>query len=240
MGYSTYLYEAAGLSHDSSFSLNMGQYGLGALGTIMSWWAMQYFGRRSLYLYGLVVMFVLLLVVGILGFETDSSPGASWAAGSLILVYTFVYDLTVGPVCYSLVAELTSTRLKAKSIVLARNFYNIGGIVNNVIAPRMLNPTAWNWGAKSGLFWAGICLLCIVWTYFRLPEPKGRTYGELDILFERRVPARKFASTNVEELEGVDASDLSAVAAEKKLVGADPAANPAMVASGVAGQGMQF
>lgn len=33
----------------------------------------------------------------------------------------------------------------------------------------------------------------------RLFEPKGRTYGALDILFEQRIPARKFASTQVDE-----------------------------------------
>ena len=62
----------------------------------------------------------------------------------------------------------------------------------------MLNPTAWNWGAKAGFFWAVSCLICVVWTYFRLPEPKGRTYGELDVLFEQKVSARKFKTTVVD------------------------------------------
>ena len=31
-----------------------------------------------------------------------------------------------------------------------------------------------------------------------LPEPKGRSYGELDILFARKVPARKFKGTEVD------------------------------------------
>ena len=66
----------------------------------------------------------------------------------------------------------------------------------------MLNPSAWNWGAKSGFFWAGMCFLCIVWCYFRLPEAKDRTYGELDILFEHGVLARKFASTSVVTFTG--------------------------------------
>ncbi len=61
----------------------------------------------------------------------------------------------------------------------------------------MLNPTAWNWKGKAGFFWAGMCFLCFLWTYFRLPEPKGRTYGELDILFERKIGARKFRHTDV-------------------------------------------
>jgi len=34
--------------------------------------------------------------------------------------------------------------------------------------------------------------------YFRLPEPRGRTYGELDMLFEQKVSARKFAGTKVD------------------------------------------
>jgi SP family general alpha glucoside:H+ symporter-like MFS transporter len=75
----------------------------------------------------------------------------------------------------------------------------MAGLINNALTPNMINPTAWGWGAKSGFFWAGVCALCWVWTYFRLPEPKGRTYGELDVLFENGVSARKFASTTVDQ-----------------------------------------
>lgn len=39
-------------------------------------------------------------------------------------------------------------------------------------------------------------------TYFRLPEPKGRTYGELDVLFENRVSARKFRTTAADQFAG--------------------------------------
>ena len=66
----------------------------------------------------------------------------------------------------------------------------------------MLNPTAWNWGAKTGYFWAGLCLVLFIWTFFRLPEPKGRTYGELDILFENKVSARKFRTTDATQFHG--------------------------------------
>lgn len=41
----------------------------------------------------------------------------------------------------------------------------------------------------------------LVWSFLRLPEPKGRTYAELDVLFEMRVSARLFRTTvvNTEE-----------------------------------------
>lgn len=43
----------------------------------------------------------------------------------------------------------------------------------------------------------GICFLCITYTYFRVPEPTGRSFAEMDLLFERDVSARKFKETEV-------------------------------------------
>lgn len=209
MGFSTYFYQQAGMAVENSFSMSLGQYALGAVGTMTSWFLMGWFGRRTLYLGGQLLMCGLLLTIGCVAFAGRENVAAQWAIGSLLLVYTFTYDATVGPVCYSLVSELTSTRLRTKSVVLARNMYNIVGIVTNIITPLMLNPTAWNWGAKSGFFWAGTCFVCAVWTFFRLPEPKGRTYGELDILFENRVSARKFKTTSVDRLDGHNAERTS-------------------------------
>lgn len=48
------------------------------------------------------------------------------------------------------------------------------------------------------LLQAGLCFLCFVYTYFRVPEPAGRTFAELDLLFEKKISARKFASTDVD------------------------------------------
>ncbi|KAI8714969.1 MFS domain-containing protein [Fusarium sp. LHS14.1] len=216
MGYSTYFYQQAGMAVENSFSMSLGQYAIGAVGTAFSWFLMGWFGRRTLYLYGQLFMSLFLLTIGCVAFAGRDNVAAQWAIGSLLLVYTFTYDCTVGPVCYSLVAELTSTRLRTKSVVLARNLYNISGIATNIITPRMLNPSAWNWGAKAGFFWAGTCLVCAVWTYFRLPEPKGRTYAELDILFERHISARKFKETTVERLDAGFEDKAGAVYIEKK------------------------
>ncbi|KAF2242559.1 maltose permease MAL61 [Trematosphaeria pertusa] len=200
MGFSTYFFEQAGLDTSNAFSMSLAQYALGAIGVFIAWWLMTRCGRRSLYIWGQILMCCILLIIGFIGLVPKDNAGAQWSTGAMLLIFTITYNCTVGPVCYSLVAELPSTRLRQKTVVLARNFYNIASIIGNIITPRMLNPGAWNWGAKSAFFWAGTCFLCLVWTYFRLPEPKGRTYGELDILFEQRVPARKFKETVVDDL----------------------------------------
>ncbi len=207
MGYSAYFYAQAGMAADRAFTMTLAQYAMGAGGTLGSWFLMEWFGRRTLYLAGQAAMSVVLLAIGLVAALTSGgrdSVSAQWAIGSMLLVYTLAYDSTVGPVCYSLVAELPSTRLRTKTVVLARNLYNVVGIAANVVTPNMLNPTAWNWGARSAFFWAALCFLCAIWTFFRLPEPKGRTYGELDALFEQRVPARRFKQAVIETPSGGD------------------------------------
>jgi SP family general alpha glucoside:H+ symporter-like MFS transporter len=193
MGYSTVFYQRAGLAVSQSFTMSLVQYAIGVIGTLSSWVLMTYLGRRTLYVGGLGLLTVVLLVIGFVSIAR-STPAISWATGSMLLVYTFIYDSTVGPVCFSLVSEMPSSRLRTKSIVLARNVYNILNLVTGIIIPYMLNVDAWNWRGKSGFFWGALCIICLVWSFFRLPEPKGRSYAELDILFENRVPTRQFAT----------------------------------------------
>ncbi|KAJ3938312.1 uncharacterized protein N0V96_011557 [Colletotrichum fioriniae] len=196
MGYFAYFLTQAGMDPGNSFSLSMGQYALGMVGTAGSWFLMSRIGRRTIHFSGLCAQFCLLLIVGCLSFSNTNA--SVWAIGAMLIVFTFVYDFTVGPVTYSLVSELSSTRLKNKTIVLARAGYNASNIFVNVMTNYQLSSTAWNWGARTALFWAGTCLLSSVWVYFRVPEPKGRTYAELDLLFEHKVSARKFAETKID------------------------------------------
>lgn len=209
MGYFSYFLVQAGMDANNSFSLSMGQYALGMVGTAGSWFLMHKLGRRTIHFSGLCAQFTLLLVVGCVSFS--GANAAVWAIAAMLIIFTFVYDFTVGPVTYSLISELSSTRLKAKTIVMARAGYNASNIFVNVMTNYQLSSTAWDWGARTAFFWAGTCLLSSVWVYFRVPEPKGRTYAELDLLFEHGVSARKFASTKIDPYS----RDLSS---EKKLV----------------------
>ncbi|KAK5655196.1 hypothetical protein OQA88_6095 [Cercophora sp. LCS_1] len=199
MGYFTYFLTQAGMDASNSFSLSMANSALGIVGTALSWFLMSRVGRRKIHFVGLCCQFTILVIVGCLSFGTTRA--SVWAIGGMLILFTFVYDLGVGPVTYSLVSELSSTRLKAKTIVLARAAYNASNIFVNVMTNYQLSSAAWNWGARAAFFWAGSCLLSCIWVYFRLPEPKDRTYAELDILFERGVSARKFAKTKVDPYE---------------------------------------
>lgn len=98
-------------------------------------------------------------------------------------------------------------RLRPLSVVLSRTAYQIINIISQFLNTYMVNPVEWNWSGKSGFFWGGTAFLVFVWSYFRLPEIKDRTYEELDILFMKKVSARKFAKTHVDAYETVSPGD---------------------------------
>ncbi|KAL4746112.1 hypothetical protein BDW72DRAFT_210747 [Aspergillus terricola var. indicus] len=189
--YAAYFYEQAGLASQDALSLAVGIYGLAIVRGVLSWFLMRRVGRRRLYLVGLATSMTLQAITGEISFMPQTNA-QSWAVGSLILVLTFVYDRSIGPLCYVLIAEIPSTRLRVKTVVLARIAYNVAALVTNIVTPRLLNPTAWNWKGKSCFFFLGFSAICFVWCYWRLPETFGLSYLEIDILFEKKAKTSKF------------------------------------------------
>lgn len=156
--YSTYFLEQAGLDSTSAYGFALGQYAMNMVGVFGAWFLMTLgIGRRSLYLYGLCGLCTMLFVLGFLGLVPDAHKDqASIATGSIMLGWALCYQLTVGTVCYSLVAEMSSRRLQIKTVVLGRVLYIIVGIVCSVLTPYMLNPSAWNWSNYAGFFWVSL------------------------------------------------------------------------------------
>lgn len=46
-------------------------------------------------------------------------------------------------------------------------------------------------------FWLGTNLLCLCWSFFRLPETAGFSFADLEILFANKVSTRRFKSTRI-------------------------------------------
>ena len=103
-------------------------------GTIPS----QIFFCRSPRSFELSVMFVLLVTIGGLGFSNGDSQKT--AVAILFVISTLVNMISVGPVCYPIVAETPSGRLRYKTVVIGRFVYNLTGIFSNSVTPRMVSP----------------------------------------------------------------------------------------------------
>ncbi|KAJ5801957.1 uncharacterized protein N7503_004407 [Penicillium pulvis] len=210
----TYFFEQAGMSTNRSFQLGVGCTAVSFVGTALSWFLITKFGRRTLYVWGQGILATILFLVGIIS-AASSSDGSMWAQAALCMIWLFTYSLTVGPIAYSVVAEISSVRLRTLTVCLARTAYQLINVVSQVLEPYFMNPTAWNASGKTGFFWGSTALIAFTWAFFRLPEPKDRTYAELDILFARKVPARKFSSTQVDAFATVSASSQEGLVREE-------------------------
>jgi SP family general alpha glucoside:H+ symporter-like MFS transporter len=189
--YATYFFEQAGMSTKDAYKLTVGQGGLHFVGVVLSVFITARHGRRSIFIWGCIVMALAMFVIGFVAIPAESSATGGVSAAFYYVWYT-TYEMTVGPIVYIIVSEVSATRLRSKTIGLGRNAYNVINIAATCAVPHILNPTAANWKGKSAFLAAGFCVLCATWAWFRLPELKGRTYEELDILFAKNLGTREF------------------------------------------------
>lgn len=147
---SSYFYEQIGLPTSTTYSLTLGGLGVAALGTILNWFVITpYFGRRTGYLWGMFAMTLALYLIGILN-VWRSNETVVWVQAVLGIMWLFFFDLSVGQLGWALPAEVGSTRLRQKTICLARNAYYLVNIIAGVLEPYFMNPTAWNASGYTG------------------------------------------------------------------------------------------
>ncbi len=93
---------------------------------------------------------------------------------------------------FAIFCEVSATRVRSKTIAVATAVQALVGIFMTVAIPYLINPDEADLGGKLGFFFGGLSVPCLIWWYLRVPEMKGRTYEEIDIMFERQVKTRLF------------------------------------------------
>lgn len=196
-GFSVYLFVQARVG--SPFVWVMISLAIALTGNMAAFPAMRYFGRRELLitcsLISSAMMFGMAIVYTVSG---GHSPSASKALVGLSIVYTWIYGIGQGPVMWALLSEIPSQRLRSQTVGTGSGLNFIVGWVVSFCTPYFINPDQLGWGPKYGYIWGGSNLILALWTFFFVPETKGRSLEQLDELFEKGVSARKFSSYLVE------------------------------------------
>ncbi|CAG8978802.1 hypothetical protein HYALB_00012636 [Hymenoscyphus albidus] len=198
VGYSSYFFELAGLSASHAFSLSVGVTVLGLVGVVCSWFLINRAGRRPTSLYGTAFLSLLLFLIGIL----DVIPGhhersVIYGQVTCIILFAFVYLMTIGPMGWTLFAEISSPRLRSRTVGLGIVVQNSFGVLMNIIVPLLISPDAANLRGKIGFIFGVTSGMSVYWIWARVPETAGRRFEELNWLFEKDIPARKFKDYDV-------------------------------------------
>jgi SP family general alpha glucoside:H+ symporter-like MFS transporter len=147
LGYSVVFLEAAGFAPVAALNLNIALSACYIIGGIICWFLFPRFGRATIYMSGLTFMFFCLVAIGGLGFS--ASKHAELAIGILLIVSTLANMITIGPVCYPIVSETPSGRLRYKTITIGRFVYNLTGIFSNSVTPRMISASGKSHPSRS-------------------------------------------------------------------------------------------
>ncbi|KAJ5630398.1 uncharacterized protein N7484_010498 [Penicillium longicatenatum] len=196
-GYSTYYMELAGYSTQMSFRLQIAQQILSLVGNVMSYFVIDRLGRRNLMIYGLAVLTIILMLTGGLAVvasqnDNPNAPDAVKGTVAMILIYCWWYNMTIGSAGYTILTEVSTSRLRIKTIAIGLALQNALYTMWSFVLPYMFNPNEANLGAKVTFIFGGLSVICLVYLWFFQPETAGRTYGELDEMFMKKVPSRKF------------------------------------------------
>ncbi len=121
---------------------------------------------------------------------------------SLIAVLVFIgsFALSMGPVVWVMLAEIFPNNIRsvAMSIAVAAQWLFNAIVANSfpVINGSDLNQQAFN-GALPYLIFAGCCVVAMIFVWKLVPETKGKTLEEMEVLWT----GEKAAFHSAEEIE---------------------------------------
>jgi SP family general alpha glucoside:H+ symporter-like MFS transporter len=199
---------------DTAFALGLITSALQMIFVMLSWILTTYLGRRTIYLWGSGVNVILLVALGVAA-SCGKSNAASLAQASLGLIISVLFTLGPAPASWVIIGETSAIRLRPMTTGIGRAAYYIIEIPCIFLGSYMLNPTVClypckllttitnifkggNLGGKCGYVWGGTGLACLITAYFFLPEMKGLSYREIDIMFKRKISARKWKETVID------------------------------------------
>ncbi|KAL4733205.1 general substrate transporter [Aspergillus similis] len=149
-------------------------------------------GRRPLILVSTAVMgAAMFAIAGVTGYG-DQGANTNGALAGLFLWQIF-QAIGWSSCVWIVTAEVATLQLREKTITIA----SFSGFVVNVlvtyISPFIQDKGHAGLEGRIGFIWGGFSILALVWTFFVVPELKGRSLEELDELFENKVSTLKFS-----------------------------------------------
>lgn len=133
-----------------------------------------------------------LFTMGGLGLQDLPTYGHKTGEVAMLIIFTAAFLYSWGPITYVVTTEIPALRLRDRSQRVASIMNIFMNFLVTFIVPYLLNATYANLHSKVGFIFGAISVLAGFFTYFCVPECKGRSLEEIDRMFIEHVPIRQF------------------------------------------------
>ncbi|KAH0444628.1 hypothetical protein CcaCcLH18_00286 [Colletotrichum camelliae] len=183
--YAPTMFAQLGLSGKTSGLLATGVYGIvNTLSTLPALFLIDKVGRRPLLMCGAAGTFVSLVIVGgIIGGFGESlrtNKSAGWAGIAFIYIYDVNFSYSFAPIGWVLPSEIFNLGNRSKAMSITTSATWMCNFIIGLVTPDMLETI----GYGTYLFFAAFSLLAFVMTYFFVPETRGKSLEEMDLVFD--------------------------------------------------------
>ncbi|KAI7106312.1 putative glucose transporter rco-3 [Hortaea werneckii] len=170
--------------------------------TPISFWTVEWLGRRPLLIWGAFGMLICQFLVAIIGVTVGFNHTYENAAGetiannipavnaqiAFIAIFIFFFASTWGPGAWIVIGEIFPLPIRSRGVGLSTASNWLWNTIIAVITPYMVNQDEGN--LKSNVFWiwGGLCTCAFVYSYFLVPETKGLSLEQVDKMMEETTP----------------------------------------------------
>ncbi|KAK8100131.1 general substrate transporter [Apiospora kogelbergensis] len=173
---------------------------MGIVSAVANIFLMSRMRYRALMFLGVGICVASYLVMGVAG-ALPRTQASLTAVGVALQFSSLSYGPAVGA-AMAVAGEVPAARLRAKTLGIGNATGSALATAWMVVLPYLYNSDQANLGGNIGWIFFGVALVYAGVLYFDVPGTKGRTFEEIDIMFDRRVSARHFEKLQLEPEEG--------------------------------------
>lgn len=175
--YAPVIFKATGLSASAALLQTIGIGVVNVVATFIAIGLVDQVGRKKFLLYGSALMGISLVAVGACFY-------VGYFDNYVVLIFTLLYvatfGCTLGAVTWVYLSEIFPGRIRAAALSVATLALWLADFIVTYSFPVMTRQLG---TAVTLLVYAGCCLACFVFVYYKVRETRGRTLEEIEQLF---------------------------------------------------------
>jgi sugar porter (SP) family MFS transporter len=182
--YAPTLFRQLGLTGKTGGLLATGVYGIvNTISTLPALFLIDKVGRKPLLLAGAVGTFISLIIVGgVIGRYGDTikdHPAVGWAGIAFVYIYDVNFSYSWAPIGWVLPSEIYNLGNRSKAMSLTTSSTWMCNFIIGLVTPDMMESI----GYGTYLFFAAFAAIAFAFTWFVIPETRGKSLEEMDAVF---------------------------------------------------------